>query len=48
MGGCDKDLSGIMIDGHVFRFAACQFGQKPAGSPLGCDGALDMALGRGL
>jgi hypothetical protein len=35
-GGCDKDLSGIMIDGHVFRFAACQFGQKTAGSPLGC------------
>ena len=34
-GGCDKDLSGIVIDGHVFRFAACQFGQKTAGSPLG-------------
>jgi hypothetical protein len=34
-GGCDKDLSGIMIDGFVFRFAACQFGQKTAGSPLG-------------
>jgi hypothetical protein len=34
-GGCDKDLSGIIIDGHVFRFAACQFGQKTAGSPLG-------------
>jgi hypothetical protein len=33
--GCDKDLSGIMIDGFVFRFAACQFGQKTAGSPLG-------------
>ncbi len=25
-----------MIDGFVFRFAACQFGQKTAGSPLGC------------
>ena len=35
-GGCDKDLSGIMIDGFIFRFAACQFGQKTAGSPLGC------------
>ena len=34
-GNCDKDLSGIMIEGHVFRFAACQFGQKTAGSPLG-------------
>jgi hypothetical protein len=33
--GCDKDLSGIMIDGFVFRFAACQFGQKTAGSLLG-------------
>ena len=35
LGGCDKDLSGIVIDGHVFRFASCQFGQKTAGSPLG-------------
>jgi hypothetical protein len=34
-GGCDRDLSGILIDGFVFRFAACQFGQKTAGSPLG-------------
>ena len=34
-GGCDKDMSGIMIEGHVFRFASCQFGQKTAGSPLG-------------
>jgi hypothetical protein len=25
-----------LIDGFVFRFAACQFGQKTAGSPLGC------------
>lgn len=25
-GGCDKDLSGILIDGFVFRFAACQLG----------------------
>ena len=32
---CDKDLSGIVTDGHVFRFVACQFGQKTAGSPLG-------------
>ena len=24
-----------MIDGHIFRFASCQFGQKAAGSPLG-------------
>jgi hypothetical protein len=34
LGGCDKDMSGICISGHVFRFAACQFGQKTAGSPL--------------
>jgi hypothetical protein len=34
-GGCDKDLSGIIIDGFVFRVAACHFGQKTAGSPLG-------------
>ena len=34
-GGCDKDMSGIMIEGFIFRFAACQFGQKTAGSPLG-------------
>jgi len=34
LGGCDKDLSGIMINGFIFRFAACQFGQKTAGSPL--------------
>jgi hypothetical protein len=34
-GGCERDLSGIMIEGFVFRFAACQFGQKTAGSPLG-------------
>ena len=34
-GGCDKDMSGIVIEGHIFRFASCQFGQKTAGSPLG-------------
>jgi hypothetical protein len=34
LGGCDKDMSGLRIHGHVFRFAACQFGQKTAGSPL--------------
>ena len=34
LGGCDKDMSGISIHGHIFRFAACQFGQKTAGSPL--------------
>jgi hypothetical protein len=34
LGCCDKDMSGISIAGHVFRFAACQFGQKTAGSPL--------------
>lgn len=34
LGGCDKDMSGLSISGHVFRFAACQFGQKTAGSPL--------------
>jgi hypothetical protein len=27
-------MSGLRIHGHVFRFAACQFGQKTAGSPL--------------
>jgi hypothetical protein len=35
LGGCDKDMSGIMLEGHVFRFASCQFGQKTAGIPLG-------------
>ena len=30
-----RDLSGIVIDGHGFRFAACQFGQMTAGSQLG-------------
>ena len=34
LGGCDKDMSGLSISGHIFRFAACQFGQKTAGSPL--------------
>jgi hypothetical protein len=34
LGGCDKDMSGLRIHGHIFRFAACQFGQKTAGSPL--------------
>ena len=34
--GCDKDLSCIIIDGFVFRFAASQFGQKMAGSLLCC------------
>ncbi len=24
------------MDGFFFRFVACQFGQKTAGSPLGC------------
>ena len=32
-----------MIDGFVFRFAACQFGHKTAGSPLGC---LVLAVAR--
>ena len=43
LGGCDKDLSGISIDGHVFRFAATQFGQKTAGSPLS---SLVSCIGR--
>jgi hypothetical protein len=30
----NKDLSGISIDGIVFRFAACQFGQRTAGARL--------------
>jgi hypothetical protein len=34
-GGCDADLTGIMLDSHVFRFVTCQFGQKTGGSPLG-------------
>ena len=43
VGGCDKDMSGISIAGHVFRFAACQFGQKTAGSPLN---ALVMSVAK--
>ena len=43
LGGCDKDMSGLCIDGHVFRFAACQFGQKTAGSPLN---SLVMSVAR--
>ena len=43
LGGCDKDMSGLSISGHVFRFAACQFGQKTAGSPLNC---LVMSVAR--
>ncbi len=27
-------MSGISIACHVFRFAACRFGQETAGSPL--------------
>ena len=42
-GGCDKDMSGIMIDGHIFRFASCQFGQKTAGSP---QGSIVRSVGR--
>ena len=43
LGGCDKDMSGLSINGHIFRFAACQFGQKTAGSPLN---ALVMSVAR--
>ena len=43
LGGCDKDMSGLCIEGHVFRFAACQFGQKTAGSPLN---SLVMSVAR--
>ena len=43
LGGCDKDMSGLCINGHVFRFAACQFGQKTAGSPLN---SLVMSVAR--
>ena len=32
LSGCDKDLSGISLHGLLFRFAACQFGLKIAGS----------------
>jgi len=34
LGTCDKARSGICLDGFLFRFAAAQFGQKLAGSPL--------------
>lgn len=34
LGTCDKARSGIYLDGFLFRFAAAQFGQKLAGSPL--------------
>ncbi len=34
LGTCDKARSGICLDGSLFRFAAAQFGQKLAGSPL--------------
>jgi hypothetical protein len=43
LGGCDKDMSGLCIEGHVFRFAACQFGQKTAGSSLN---SLVMSVAR--
>ncbi len=43
LGGCAKDMSGLSIEGHVFRFAACQFGQKTAGSPLN---SLVMSVAR--
>ena len=43
LGGCDKDMSGLTMHGHIFRFAACQFGQKTAGSPLNC---LVMSVAR--
>jgi hypothetical protein len=36
-------MSGLSIDGHVFSFAACQFGQKTAGSPLN---SLVMSVAR--
>jgi hypothetical protein len=36
-------MSWLSIDGHVFRFAACQFGQKTAGSPLN---SLVMSVAR--
>ncbi len=44
-GRCDKDMSGISTHGHVFRFAACQFGQKTAGSPLN---SMVMSVARSL
>mmetsp|Transcript_37009 Transcript_37009/g.98320 ORF Transcript_37009/g.98320 Transcript_37009/m.98320 type:complete len:1072 (+) Transcript_37009:2523-5738(+) len=44
-GLCDKSLGGIMIGSVVFRFAACQFGQKVSGSPLH---TLMKAIVRGL
>jgi hypothetical protein len=34
LGTCDKAMVGICLDGHMFRFAAPQFGLSTAGSPL--------------
>ncbi len=36
-------MSGLSTDGHGFRFAACRYGQKTAGSPLN---SLVMSMAR--
>ena len=33
-GFCDKALSGVCLDGHVFRFSAAQFGGRTSNGPL--------------
>ena len=33
-GCCDKSCMGIMLNGHCFRFASCQFGHKTSNGPL--------------
>ena len=44
-------MSGIVIDGHIVRFAACQLGQKTAGSPWehsSLAGPLPRSLARSI
>ena len=34
LGMCDKSMFGLCIEGHVSRFAVCQFGHKVSNGPL--------------
>ena len=34
LGLCDKSMFGLCVDGHVSRFAVCQFGHKVSNGPL--------------
>ena len=34
LGFCDKSMFGLCVDGHVSRFAVCQFGHKVSNGPL--------------